>query len=51
MVDDKLNLVFIGDGNVGKTCCIKSYIENEFPQNLSATMFDQYDHYINIEGK
>ena len=51
MGDDKLNLVFIGDGNVGKTCLIKSFLENKFPQNLSATIFDQYDHQMCHEGK
>ena len=39
---DRMKLVIVGDGAVGKTCLIMAYAENSFPEGYVPTVFDTY---------
>ncbi|CAD8086058.1 unnamed protein product [Paramecium sonneborni] len=47
----KIQLVVIGDGNVGKTCILLSYTTDKFPTEYVPTVFENYITSVNINGK
>lgn len=48
---NELKLVFVGDGMVGKTCCIQTYVWDAYPGDIGATMFDTYSRILTLEDK
>jgi len=37
-----VHCALIGDGMVGKTCLVKSFVDQTFPSNYVATVLDKY---------
>jgi GTPase SAR1 family protein len=48
---DRVKVVVVGDGKVGKTCLICSYGENRFPNDYIPTVYDTYEGPCEYEGK
>ncbi|XP_053383593.1 rho-related GTP-binding protein RhoV-like [Mercenaria mercenaria] len=47
-----IKCVVIGDGNVGKTCLAKTYVNNSFPpEYTNPTVYDNYTAVLTIEGR
>merc|ERR550534_79480 len=46
---DRMKLVIVGDGAVGKTCLIMAYAENSFPEGYVPTVFDTYSMSIDLQ--
>ena len=44
-------MVIVGDGAIGKTCILVSYVENKFPKDYEPTVFDNLTTTIKIDGK
>lgn len=51
MASRTINLVVIGDGAVGKTCLIESYVEHPFPTTYVPTVFQKYTGSLMINGE
>ena len=48
--DKNIKVLVIGDAMVGKTCMIKSYIDQTFPTDCLPTVFDIIKHKMLING-
>eukprot|EP00761_Pharyngomonas_kirbyi_P013230 gb/GECH01013257.1/.p1 GENE.gb/GECH01013257.1/~~gb/GECH01013257.1/.p1 ORF type:complete len:186 (+),score=28.40 gb/GECH01013257.1/:1-558(+) len=42
MTDDNLKVVVVGDGAVGKTCLLNTFTHDEFPENYTPTIFENF---------
>jgi len=47
----EIKCVVVGDGAVGKTCLLMSYIEEKFPFEYVPTVFDNYEQDVNLNGQ
>lgn len=45
-----IKCVVVGDGNVGKTCLMKTYVEDSFPHDYVPTVFDNYTATLRVDG-
>lgn len=48
---EEVNLHFVGDGNVGKTCLIQTHVNQAYPGNTPPNAFDVYDAEIQYQGQ
>lgn len=50
MSNKTVKLIFVGDGAVGKTCCLNAYAGMEFPSSYIPTIFETYTTSLTLKG-
>ena len=48
---EKCKVIIAGNGAVGKSCLVFTYLHDEFQEEIAETIFDHYDKDLNISGK
>lgn len=48
---DNIKCVIVGDGSVGKTCLLMTYISKKFPSEYIPTTCDNHRHTMLVDGK
>jgi len=51
MEQKSFKVVVVGDGAVGKTCLLSSFVNGIFPQKYVRTVFDNHVKSVVIEGE
>ena len=51
MAAQNVKLTVVGDGYIGKTCMVATYIQDEFPENVATGFTDAYKSSLIIDNK
>ena len=51
MSEANIKCVVCGDGAVGKTCMLMSYVKKKFPKEYVPTIFDNYTADVMVNGQ
>ena len=51
IVQTNLKIVVVGDGAVGKTCLLMTYVKDEMPTTYIPTIFENHTLSIVVEGE
>jgi small GTP-binding protein len=48
--EEVFKLVIVGDGGVGKTSMLMSFVQNQFPENYIPTVLETYAKIVIVDG-